>query len=65
MLYKLYVTYKKLTDNNVVVYGVNTDCLLVIETKEKLSKIVNYSHVIGEFKSEQNKSLCNTRINLE
>ena len=34
MLYKLYVTYKKITDNNVAVYGVNTGCLLVMETKE-------------------------------
>ena len=56
---------KKLTDNNVYVYGVNTDCLLVMETKEKLSNIVNFSNVIGEFKFEQNKSICNTRINLE
>ena len=65
MLYKLYVTYKKLTDNNVAVYGVNTDCLLVMETKETLSNIVNFSNVIGEFKFEHNKSNCNTRINLE
>ena len=36
-----------------------------METKEKLSKIVNFLNVIGEFKFEQNKSICNTRINLE
>ena len=65
MLYKLYITYKKLTVNNIAVYGVNTDCLLVMETKEKISNIVNFSNVIGEFKFEQNKSICNTRINLE
>ena len=55
---------KKLTDNNVAVYGINTDCLLVMETKEKISNIVNFTNVIGEFKFEQNKSICNTRINL-
>ena len=65
MLYKLYVAYKTLTDNNVAVYGVNTDCLLVMETKETLSNIVNFSNGIGKFKFEQNKSICNTRINLE
>ena len=65
MLYKLYITYKKLIDNNVIVYGVNTECLLVKETKEKLSTIVNFSNVIGEFKFEQNKSICNTKISLD
>ena len=65
MLYKVYITYKKLTDNNVAVYGVNTDCLLVMETKEKLSIIVNFSNVVGDFKFEQDKSICNTRINLD
>ena len=55
---------KKLTDNNVAVYGINTDCLLVMETKKKLSNIVNFTNVIGEFIFEQNKSICNTRINL-
>ena len=36
-----------------------------METKEKLSNIVNFSNVIGEFKFEQNKTICNTRINLD
>ena len=61
-LLKLWKLYKHAQDNNIFVYGIKTDCLLVREDKKTLDGIFKFSKNIGGVKFEQHKKLINKKI---
>ena len=61
-LLKLWKLYKQAQDNNIIVYGIKTDCLLVREDKNILDKIFKFSKCIGGVKFEQHKRPINKKI---
>ena len=61
-LLKLWQLYKKLEDNNITVYGIKTDCLLVKEDKQTLEKIFCFDNKIGGVKFESGKNPINKKI---
>ena len=54
-LLKLWKLYKKAQENNIIVYGIKTDCLLVKEIKSTLDPIFKFHKNIGGVKFEQHK----------
>ena len=61
-LLKLWQLYKKAQENDIVVYGIKTDCLLVKEDKNKLNSIFKFDKNIGGVKFEQYKKPINKKI---
>ena len=61
-LLKLWKLYKKLKENNIKVYGIKTDCLLVKETENELKHILNFDNIIGGVKFEYDKKPINKKI---
>ena len=62
--YKLWLLYSKLTKNNIIVYEIKTDCVLVRESKEEPSKIIKFNNKIGGYKFETNKIPIDKKITL-
>ena len=65
MRYKLWLLYSKLKKINIVIYGIKTDCVLVRESKEELSKFIKFNNVIGGFKFEEHKIPIDKKITLK
>ena len=61
-LLKLWKLYRQLTFNDIKVYGIKTDCLLVSEEKETLKNVVEFSKNIGGIKFEYNKKPISKKI---
>ena len=61
-LLKLWQLYKKLEDNNINVYGIKTDCLLVREDDQVLNDIFHFNKDIGGVKFESGKNPINKKI---
>ena len=61
-LLKLWQLYKKLQDNNVEVYGIKTDCLLVKEDEQVLDSIFHFNKDIGGVKFESGKNPIKKRL---
>ena len=60
-LLKLWKLFKNLTENNIKVYGIKTDCLLINETKKEL-KTIDFNNEIGGVKFEISKKPINKKI---
>ena len=63
-LLKLWKLYNQLSENNIVVYGIKTDCLLVKENKDILSKFIVFDNKIGGVKFESCKIPINKKITM-
>ena len=63
-LLKLWKLYKKLSENNINVYGIKTDCLVVKEDMEKLENIFTFDKSIGGVKFESGKMPINKKITM-
>ena len=61
-LLKLWKLHKQLTENNIIVYGIKTDCLLVREDKITLGIFINFDNNIGGVKFEAGKIPIKRRI---
>ena len=61
-LMKLWKLHKQLTENNIIVYGIKTDCLLVREDKITLGIFINFDNNIGGVKFEAGKLPIKRRI---
>ena len=61
-LLKLWQLYKKLDDNNIKVYGIITDCLLVAQDKKKLEDVFTFDNKIGGVEFESGKNPINKKI---
>ena len=59
---KLWNLYKQAQYNNIIVYGIKTDCLLVRDDKKTLDTIFKFSKNIGGVKFEQHKKPINKKI---
>ena len=60
-LLELWKLYKKAIENNIKVFGIKTDCLLVEENKDILKNIFNLNDEIGGLKIEQFKTPINKK----
>ena len=58
-LLKLWELHKRLTANDIKVFGIKTDCMLVTEAKEEIK--INFSKDIGGVKYETKKKPINKK----
>lgn len=61
---KTYRAYMKLTEHNIKVYGIKTDCLL-IKSKKNIKNIFEINSKMGGYKIERNKSQPSTELKIE
>ena len=59
-LLKLWELHKRLTENDIKVFGIKTDCMLVKEVKEEIK--INFTKDIGGVKYETKKKPINKKI---
>ena len=61
--YKLYSIYIKLSD--ITCYGIQTDFILVRNSKDELEKMITFDNKIGGLKYETNKYSIDTKIQMK